>query len=40
MRQTVGVAVMVADATREALGLAFAWSAPVSFLARFMTVYA
>merc|ERR1719238_1717076 len=27
-------------ATREALGLAFFWSAPVAFLARFMTVYA
>lgn len=27
-------------ATREALGLSFQWSAPVSFLARFMTVYA
>jgi len=27
-------------ATREALGLAFSWSPPVSFLARFMTVYA
>ena len=27
-------------ATREALGLAFQWSSPVSFLARFMTVYA
>ena len=27
-------------ATREALGLGFLWSAPVSFLARFMTVYA
>ena len=27
-------------ATREALGLAFAWSSPVVFLARFMTVYA
>ena len=27
-------------ATREALGLAFRWSAPVAFLARFMTVYA
>lgn len=27
-------------ATREALGQAFVWSAPVSFLARFMTVYA
>ena len=26
--------------TREALGLTFLWSAPVSFLARFMTVYA
>merc|ERR1712070_532315 len=27
-------------ATREALGLGFHWSAPVAFLARFMTVYA
>ena len=27
-------------ATREALGLGFLWSAPVAFLARFMTVYA
>ena len=27
-------------ATREALGLTFRWSPPVSFLARFMTVYA
>merc|ERR1719238_826533 len=27
-------------ATREALGLSFVWSAPVAFLARFMTVYA
>jgi homogentisate solanesyltransferase len=27
-------------ATREALGLGFIWSAPVAFLARFMTVYA
>ena len=27
-------------ATREALGLGFRWSAPVAFLARFMTVYA
>merc|ERR1712113_84237 len=27
-------------ATREALGQAFAWSPPVAFLARFMTVYA
>jgi len=27
-------------ATREALGLGFAWSPPVAFLARFMTVYA
>ena len=27
-------------ATREALGLGFKWSAPVAFLARFMTVYA
>jgi len=27
-------------ATREALGLPFLWSAPVAFLARFMTVYA
>jgi len=27
-------------ATREALGLAFTWSPPVGFLARFMTVYA
>jgi homogentisate solanesyltransferase len=27
-------------ATREALGLGFMWSAPVAFLARFMTVYA
>lgn len=27
-------------ATREALGLSFVWSAPVAFLARFMTAYA
>merc|ERR1711920_139021 len=30
----------VYHATREALGQAFAWSPPVAFLARFMTVYA